>query len=109
MYSKRVNKSEEGPRHQAPVPSGRWVGCGVVELAELEERILRSPLEAFQIGISPAVDGAARLGFLGLALRAAVVLFALLHLLGFFSIAFGDRRFSWSSDGSLLRAECALG
>ena len=84
------------------------VGCGVFEQKDLEERILRSPLETFQIGIFPAVGGTA-LGFLGLALRAAVILFPLLHLLGFFPIALGDRRFSWSSDGSLLRAECTLG
>jgi hypothetical protein len=44
----------------------------------------------------------------GLALGAAFIFFPLFHLLGFFPIAFGDRRFSWSSDGSLLRAKCVM-
>jgi hypothetical protein len=67
---------------------------------------LRSPSETFQVGIFPAGSRAA-LGLVGLALGAAFIFFPLFHLLGFFPIAFGDRRFSWSSDGSLLRAECA--
>jgi hypothetical protein len=61
-------------------------------------------LKTFQIRIDTTV---ARTSFGlngGFALGAAVIFFPLLHLLGFFSIAFGDRRFSRSSDGSLLRA-----
>jgi len=37
-----------------------------------------------------------------LTLSAAFILFTLLHLLRFFTIALGDCRFAWSSDGSLL-------
>jgi len=73
----------------------------------LVEGRLRSPAETFQVGIFSAVRRAA-IWFLGLALRAPFIFFPLPHLLGFFPIAFGDRRFSWSSDDSLLRAECSL-
>ena len=74
---------------------------------DLKQGGLRSPTEAFQVGIFSAGRRTA-IGLVGLALGAAFVLFPLFHLLGFFPIAFGDRRFSWSSDGSLLRAKCAL-
>jgi hypothetical protein len=74
---------------------------------DLEQGGLRSPTEAFQVGIFSAGRRTA-IGLVGFALGAAFVLFPLFHLLGFFPIAFGDRRFSWSSDGSLLRAKCAL-
>jgi len=68
---------------------------------------LRAPPETFQVRIFPAGRRAA-VGLVGLALGAAFIFFPLFHLLGFFPIAFGDRRFPWSSDGSLLRAGCAL-
>jgi len=42
------------------------------------------------------------LGFLRLALFAARFFLALLHLLRFFTVALGERRFGWSSDGILL-------
>jgi len=42
------------------------------------------------------------LGFLRLALLTARFLLALLHLLRLFTVAFGERRFGWASDGVLL-------
>lgn len=74
---------------------------------KLKQGGLRAPSESLQVGIFPA-GRRATLGFLGLALGAAFIFFPLSHLLGFFSIAFGDRRFSWPSDGSLLSCECVL-
>jgi hypothetical protein len=42
------------------------------------------------------------LGFFRLALDAARFFLALLHLLRFFTVAFGERCFGWLSDGVLL-------
>jgi len=46
------------------------------------------------------------LGFLRLALFAARFFLALLHLFRFFTVAFRERRFGWSSDGVLLSFNC---
>ncbi len=44
----------------------------------------------------------ATIGFFGLALDAAGLFLALLHLFRFFTVAFGERCFGWFSDGVLL-------
>jgi hypothetical protein len=62
---------------------------------------LRAPPQSFQIGVFTLHRGTP-IGLAGFALQAPFFLFTLFHLLGFFAIALGNRRFSWSSDGFLL-------
>lgn len=71
--------------------------CGLVK------RSLGAPVEAGKIGIFSVLDGSS-VGLLGFALRAPLFLLTLLHLAGFFAVAFRERRFSWSSDDVLLGA-----
>jgi hypothetical protein len=62
---------------------------------------LRSPSQAFEIRIFTTSVGT-RFRFFRFTLSAAIILFTLLHLLGFLTISFGDCCFSWSCDGILL-------
>lgn len=48
------------------------------------------------------VGGLVAVGFFRLALDAAGFFLALLHLFRFFTVTFGERGFSWFSDGVLL-------
>ena len=67
----------------------------------LVHRVLRSPVESGQIWVF-ALGPLRPLGLFRLALFAPRFLLALLHLLRFFTVALGERRFGWSSDDILL-------
>jgi hypothetical protein len=77
---------------------GAWQGW---PSGELVKRFLRPPMEPRQIRIFSA-GGLMAVGFFRLALDAAGFFLALLHLLRFFTVAFGERCFGWLSDGALL-------
>ena len=62
---------------------------------------LRTPAQTFEVGIFSILRGTA-IRLVCLPHRATLVFLPLLHLLRFFTIALGDCRFAWSSDGSLL-------
>jgi hypothetical protein len=84
------------------------VGGEEAEGGELKKRLLRSPMKPRQIRIFSA-GGLLAVSFFRLALDAARFLLALLHLLRFFTVAFGERCFGWFSDGALLvGVNCAL-
>lgn len=69
--------------------------------SQLIERLLGAPSQPCEIRIFPLGMGAA-LSLLGLALDAAGLLLALLHLLGLFAVAFRECCLGWFSDGVLL-------
>ena len=68
---------------------------------QLIERLLGPPTQPCEIRILPLGMGAA-LSLLRLALDAAGLLLALLHLLRLFAVSFRERRLGWFSDGVLL-------
>ncbi len=77
-------------------------------LIRLEERILWSPLQTREVWIFP-LDQRTAINFHRFALDAARLFVSSLQLLVPLSIAFGQRRFPWSSDGVLLGVQsCPL-
>ena len=67
----------------------------------LVQRLLRSPVESSQIRVF-VLRSLRPLSFFRLTLDSARFFLALLHLLRFFTVAFGERCFGWLSDGVLL-------